>query len=136
MCHSLEPKHKHPQDGVYTSIIPCILSIIHTNPCGEIKATVCNHHVDFLGLYIWLNDFAIKKTKLRPEVPFIKQFRRGIFSCARKKLALLDEMNPGVRSTVVERATYMRVYAGSSPTGADHRKEFISALSFSPNDVK
>ena len=42
----------------------------------------------------------------------------------------------GVRSTVVERATHMRVYAGSSPTGADHRKEFISALSFSPNDVK
>ena len=42
----------------------------------------------------------------------------------------------GVRSTVVERATHMRVYAGSSPTGAGHRKEFISALSFSPNDVK
>ena len=42
----------------------------------------------------------------------------------------------GVRSTVVERVTHMRVYAGSSPTGADHRKEFISALSFSPNDVK
>ena len=31
----------------------------------------------------------------------------------------------GVRSTVVERATYMRVYAGSSPTSADHRKELI-----------
>ena len=42
----------------------------------------------------------------------------------------------GVRSTVVERATHMRVYACSSPTGADHRKEFISALSFSPNEVK
>ena len=33
--------------------------------------------------------------------------------------------NVGVRSTVVERATYMRVYAGSSPTSADHRKELI-----------
>ena len=42
----------------------------------------------------------------------------------------------GGRSTVVERATHMRVYAGLSPTGADHRKELISALSFSPNDVK
>ena len=31
----------------------------------------------------------------------------------------------GVRSTVVEGATYMRVYAGSSPTSADHRKELI-----------
>ena len=31
----------------------------------------------------------------------------------------------GVRSTVVERATYMRVYAGSSPTSTDHRKELI-----------
>ena len=31
----------------------------------------------------------------------------------------------GVCSTVVERATYMRVYAGSSPTSADHRKELI-----------
>ena len=31
----------------------------------------------------------------------------------------------GVRSTVVERGTYMRVYAGSSPTSADHRKELI-----------
>ena len=30
-----------------------------------------------------------------------------------------------IRSTVVERATYMRVYAGSSPTSADHRKELI-----------
>ena len=30
-----------------------------------------------------------------------------------------------VCSTVVERATYMRVYAGSSPTSADHRKELI-----------
>ena len=39
-------------------------------------------------------------------------------------------MMVGVRSTVVERD------AGSSPTGADHRKELISALSFSPNDVK
>ena len=42
----------------------------------------------------------------------------------------------GVHSTVVERATYMRVYAGSSPTGADHRKELKSALSCSLNDVK
>ena len=42
----------------------------------------------------------------------------------------------GVCSTVVERATHMRVYAGSSPTGADHRKELISALSCSLNDVK
>ena len=33
--------------------------------------------------------------------------------------------NVGVRSTVVERATYMRVYAGSSPTSADHHKELI-----------
>ena len=41
-----------------------------------------------------------------------------------------------VHSTVVERATYMRVYAGSSPTGADHRKELKSALSCSLNDVK
>ena len=31
----------------------------------------------------------------------------------------------GVRSTVVERATYMLVFAGSSPTSADHRKELI-----------
>ena len=31
----------------------------------------------------------------------------------------------GVSSTVEERATYMRVYAGSSPTSADHRKELI-----------
>ena len=31
----------------------------------------------------------------------------------------------GVHSTVVERLTYMRVYAGSSPTSADHRKELI-----------
>ena len=34
---------------------------------------------------------------------------------------------------MVERATYMRVYAGSSPTSADHRKE---AASCSLNDVK
>ena len=31
----------------------------------------------------------------------------------------------GVHSTVVERVTYMRVYAGSSPTNADHRNELI-----------
>ena len=30
-----------------------------------------------------------------------------------------------VRSTVVERATYMRVYAGSSPTSANNCKELI-----------
>ena len=42
----------------------------------------------------------------------------------------------GVHSTVVELATYMRVYAGSSPTGADHPKELKSALSCSLNDVK
>ena len=41
-----------------------------------------------------------------------------------------------VRSTVVEWATYMRVYAGSSPTSADHRKELIQASSCSLNDVK
>ena len=29
--------------------------------------------------------------------------------------------------TVVERATHTRVYAGSSPTGANHRKKLISA---------
>ena len=39
-------------------------------------------------------------------------------------------------STVVEWATYMRVYAGLSPTGADHRKELKSAFSCSLNDVK
>ena len=41
-----------------------------------------------------------------------------------------------VSSTVVEQATYMRVYAGSSPTSADHRKELIYASSCSLNDVK
>ena len=30
-----------------------------------------------------------------------------------------------VRSTVVQRVTHMRVYAGSSPTSTDHRKELI-----------
>ena len=61
----------------------------------------------------------------------------------REKLELvIDPLDPeqhqglGFHSTVVERVTHMRVYAGSSPTGADHRKEFILALSFSPNDVK
>ena len=49
---------------------------------------------------------------------------------------LIKKHTVGVRSIVVERATHMRVYAGSIPTGADHRKEFILALSFSPNDVK
>ena len=34
------------------------------------------------------------------------------------------------------RVTHMRVYAGSSPTGANHRKELISALFCSLNDVK
>ena len=42
----------------------------------------------------------------------------------------------GVHSTVVEWATYMRVYAASSPTGTDHRKELQLALSCSINDVK
>ena len=28
----------------------------------------------------------------------------------------------GIHSTVVERATHMQVYVGSSPTIADHRK--------------
>ena len=41
-------------------------------------------------------------------------------------MALLKtEQSVGVRSTVVERATYMRVYAGSSPTSADHPMELI-----------
>ena len=31
----------------------------------------------------------------------------------------------GVRSAVVERATHMRMYAVSSPTGVDHREELI-----------
>ena len=42
----------------------------------------------------------------------------------------------GVHSTMVEWATHMRVYAGSSPIGADHREELIAALSYSLNDVK
>ena len=42
----------------------------------------------------------------------------------------------GIHSTVVEPATHMWVYAGSSPTSADHRKELISASSCSLNDVK
>ena len=33
-------------------------------------------------------------------------------------------------------AIHMRVYAGSSPTCADHREELISVLSCSLNDVK
>ena len=41
-----------------------------------------------------------------------------------------------VCSTVVEWATHMLVYVGLSPTGANHRKELISALSCSLNDVK
>ena len=31
----------------------------------------------------------------------------------------------GIRSTVVERVTHMRVYIGLSPTSVDHRKELI-----------
>ena len=42
----------------------------------------------------------------------------------------------GVCSTVVEPGTHMWVYAGSSPTGTDHRKELISTMSRSLNDVK
>ena len=34
-------------------------------------------------------------------------------------------ININVRSTVVERATHMRMYAGSSPTSVDHREELI-----------
>ena len=49
---------------------------------------------------------------------------------------MYQKKNVGVHSTVVERATYIQVYAGSSPTGADHRKELKSALSCSLNDVK
>ena len=41
-----------------------------------------------------------------------------------------------VRSTVVERATHMQVHAGLSSICTDHRKELISALSCSLNDVK
>ena len=41
----------------------------------------------------------------------------------------------GIGSTVVERATHMQVYAGSSLTGVDHHKELISALSCSLNDA-
>ena len=39
-------------------------------------------------------------------------------------------------STVVEWATQMQVYAGSSPTSADHHRELISALFCSLNYVK
>ena len=42
----------------------------------------------------------------------------------------------GVCSAVVGMATYMRVYAGSSPNSADHRKELIYTSSYSLNDVK
>ena len=39
----------------------------------------------------------------------------------------LDQMklDDGVRSTVVERTTHMRMNAGSSPTGVDHCEELI-----------
>ena len=52
-----------------------------------------------------------------------------------KSLALLMCF-VGVRNTVVLRATHMQVYAGLSPISTDHRKELISALSCSLNDVK
>ena len=55
--------------------------------------------------------------------------------------ALCTECSLPVRSysnssTVVEWVTHMWVYTGSSPIGADHRKELISALSCSLNGVK
>ena len=36
-----------------------------------------------------------------------------------------SDIGVGVHGTVVEWATHMRMYAGSSPTNIDHREELI-----------
>ena len=49
---------------------------------------------------------------------FIASDRNGTF-------IIMNSIIVSIRSAVVERVTHVRMYAGSIPTGVDHREELI-----------
>ena len=65
-------------------------------------------------------------------------YRRDTHKKDAMKVQIMNALTTplGVCSKVVEWATHVRVYAGLSPTGANHCKDIVSALSCSLNDVK
>ena len=90
------------------------------------------HIVEVIYHYNYMIDFKIF---------FLKHISKYKICCSalfERNTVCMHWSSVGVCSTVVEQATHMhmRVYAGLRPTGADHCKELILALSCSLNDVK